>query len=284
MKTKTLFLLSFIAIFITSCGSDKKNSYTISDDNNGTRSPRIQKVIYRTADGNKSLETITQYTYDNNNLLISKKMSYSQNKKDIKELTFTYNDKKQYVAAEFRYPDVGIYRVGSSHKFFYGDILYKNTTLPTITLETTSSPDAKCDKEYFYNIDSNNSAISIDKIETSCTGSYSEGNKYIDTFDYYKNGMIKTVNHSDRFSKNITYTAFNKIDEITWDNQKSLYVYNKDNLLTSIKLYTKQSGTYTLKSTQTIKYENKKYYNKHVPNSIDFSLFESNDLPFIFMQ
>lgn len=281
MKTKTLFLLSFIAIFITSCGSDKKNSYTISDDNNCTRSPRIQKVIYRTADGNKSLETITQYTYDNNNLLISKKMSYSQNKKDIKELTFTYNDKKQYVAAKFRYPNSGIHQVGSSHEFFYGDILYKNTTLPTITLETTRSPGGMCDKEYFYNIDSNNSAISIDKIESYC---YSRGNKYIDTFDYYKNGMIKTVNHSDLFNKNITYTAFDKIDEITWGNQKSLYVYNKDNLLTSIKLYTKQSGTYTLESTQTIKYENKKYYNKHVPNSIDFSLFESNDLPFIFMQ
>jgi len=284
MKTKTLFLLSFIAIFITSCGSDKKHSYIISDDNNGTRSPRIQKVIYRTADGNKSLETIIQYTYDNNNLLISKKMFYSQNKKDIKELTFTYNDKKQYVSANFKYPYTGSPISGSGHKFFYGDILYKNTTLPIITLETTGSYGGSCDKEYFYNIDSNNSAISIDKIETSCGGSYAGEIKYIDTFDYYKNGMIKTVHHADRFNKNITYTAFDKIDEITWGNQKSLYVYNKDNLLTSIKLYTKQSGTYTLEFTQTIKYENKKYYNKHVPNSIDFGLYESYDLPFIFMQ
>jgi uncharacterized protein YcfL len=70
---KTLFLLTISSLLIIGCGSSDKKSYVISNDHNGTKSPRVKTVLYRTADNNKSLETITHYTYDSNNLTFAPK-------------------------------------------------------------------------------------------------------------------------------------------------------------------------------------------------------------------
>jgi hypothetical protein len=211
-----------------------------------------------------------------NNLLISKKISYSKTKQDIKELTFTYNDEKQYLTARFQELSDAIDKSGHSHQFYYGNILYKNTKLPIITLETTQSYLGSCNKEYAYNLNNENYAKTIQQITTSCSTQLGKTD-YIDTFAYYANENIKTID-----GKYITYTSFNKINEVTDGKEKDLYVYDKNHLLTSIERYEKKEDTYKLLSTQILKYENKSYYNKHVPNSIDFNLYDVGLSSFIF--
>ena len=284
MKTlKTLFLLSFISIFITSCGSDKKNSYKISDDHNGTKSPRIKNVIYRTADNNKSEETITKYTYNKDNLLILKERSYTQKKENdfAGRVIYSHNKQKQLSKrddyASNRLPDI----FGTRTIFAYNDILHKETKLPIILTESTKSRGVSCTNTYVYLLDKDNFATTISSIDYVCSTSLpfdlTKTVRYMYTHD--ANGNIKSrksiEKHKDFINTStiyFTYTSNNQVKEIMDERRKKVFLYDKNNLLQTVEYYTRDSKhiNYELQSREIYSYENKPYYHKQVPTSLDF--------------
>ena len=283
MKTlKTLFLLSFISIFITSCGSDKKNSYKISDDHNGTKSPRIKNVIYRTADNNKSEETITKYTYNKDNLLILKERSYTQKKEYdfTAKVTYSHNKQKQLSKRQYsthHVPDIN----GNTTIFAYNDILHKETKLPIVLTESTESRGASCTNTYVYLLDKDNFATTISSIDYVCSTSLpldlTRTVTYMYTYD--ANGNIKSrksiekyKNYTNTSTTYFTYTSNNQVKEIMDERRKKVFLYDKNNLLQTVEYYTRDSKhkNYELRSREIYSYENKPYYHKQVPTSLDF--------------
>ena len=287
MKTlKTLFLLSFISIFITSCGSDKKNSYKISDDHNGTKSPRIKNVIERTADNNKSKETITKYTYNKDNLLILKERSHTQKREYdiIEKATYSYNKQKQL--SKRRYSTSSVPSLASnSRTFAYNDILHKETKLPIVLTESTESRGVSCTKTYVYLLDKDNFARTISSIDSVCSYSYTLYSLGVQTttvtymYTYDANGNMKSrksiEKHKDFTNTSttyFTYTSNNQVKEIMDERRKKVFLYDKNNLLQTVEYYTRdfKHKNYELRSREIYSYENKPYYHKQAPTSLDF--------------
>jgi major membrane immunogen (membrane-anchored lipoprotein) len=68
-KMKNILTIMAIAFLITSCGSNDNQTNTIFDDGNGTRTPRILKVVVKE---DKKIISTHKYTYNSQNLLIEK--------------------------------------------------------------------------------------------------------------------------------------------------------------------------------------------------------------------
>lgn len=262
---KALLSVSLVLLLIASCASNNnKKIYTVTDDHNGTKSPRVKEIVTKSADNNKSEETITQYTYNDQNLLISKKTSYMQKPKenedtqDISEITYTYTQDKQLKTRDYKGSDL-FNRGGSQTEYIYGDIIYEDTKLPVVDTVTITSRGGTCTYKHTYILNSSNHATSIDKItENSQIGDPG----YVPQPDYNDTRVSGEPIYNKNTQKH-TESNTGYLSKVVWS-------YN-NGLLENKEYYTvseTNTSKYILEKTSYYHYENKPYYFKQSPTFI----------------
>ncbi len=241
---KTLISISLALLFVISCGSSNKKTYTLKDDNNGSKSLRVKDIITKTADNNKSNETITRYTYNEENLLISKKTATTT-------ITYTYNKNKQLKTKAFF---TGSIVTGSNTEYVYEDLLDEKTKLPVIDTIIVKNYTGSCVYKHQYLLNASNHASSIDKISEICDGRFGHSENPNYNTDFPKNeDKIYTTNLSEHTEH---YRYFSQTAIATYDKglRKKVEYYSPDE--------TNASKAPVLTHTSEYTYENKPYFFK----------------------
>jgi len=253
-------LALIIILFLISCGSDNK-SMTIFNDENGTRAPRILKVIKEKYDSNDTQVYTINYHYNNQNLLDEKNMTSDD--KDIEVTHFTYNEQKQLS----RISRIGTSILFSSFtNFNYSDTYYQKTALPIVISSYSefhfNGTNTRAKIDYKYKFNKNKEAIELKS--TAHRVSNHNSNKYNRPrirYYHYKNGKLS--------SRVYTYFSYNKSKKLVAEKsskRKVLYNYDKNKLLSSSEAYTKlKDSSWKLIERKTYIYEDKSYYYKQSP-------------------
>ena len=250
---KTIIQLTLAILLLISC-KDNNEAIDTYTDNNGTKSPRIKKVIHQSKEENYQIN----YIYNENNMLISKKST-------LKDQYFSYNDDKQYDRAYGR-------------KFVYSNILFKDTNLSSIEKEEYQGLYSSATYLYTYEME-NNLAIKLVNINIS---SYQNG--YITEWQcdyiYNTNKIIEIRGNCVNGNWSYLYNTSNFLSEASNSMQKILYTYNDKNLLVNKKsyLYNEEKDQFILDYTELYKYENKPYYIKQSPTYKDQGQYSNSGI------
>ena len=282
---KKLFIYTIIVLAMIGCGSND-TKYSVTDDGNGTHSPRIMRVALTeySYDDNTTKEMTILYKYNKENLLIEKKEL-----DDNSTTSYAYNSKKQVILVNHLTARAHGYE---KKKFIYGDVLYEKTNQP-IVISNESSHGLYNDNGRFlqggishinYEYEYNDSG-KVTKLNSS-TYAYEVGEPVIRKYIYNKNKKIIQEYHDDRITKQYTYTTSGKLStEYTYNYQRigsdSIieYSYNDENLIISARTYDiENSGEKTLRETKKYIYENKPYYSNQSPSYLDQGQYSSSGI------
>jgi len=275
---KKLFIFTVTALVMLGCGSSNGEKYSVTDDGNGTKSPRVKEVVRQFVDANNSVQDKLVFHYSYTKSLL-KSIQVESN-----TYTYEYNNNNQVKSIVFGRGE-GPRSVSTSTTFTYDpNTVWKSTKLPVITKEEVAIRGGNAVSgtylTYVYNY-----AINVDSEATQLVSIYGEIlmnggliHNIIDRqYTYNAQGLMvlrkedltntypPQSNQSPDNTITLTqyvYTKFNKISKKLVNNiPKILYFYNSDNVLEKVEHYRiNDDGTSVLESIDTYKYENKQYY------------------------
>ena len=255
---KKLFIYTILVLAMIGCGSNG-TKYSVTDDGNGTRSPRISKTLEESFnDGNLTESDESNYTYNNQNLLIEIAGQYNTT-------SYKYNKNKQIL-------DVTINRGGgafvyTSQHYNYSQDLFMKNKLPVVVSrdEVTIFRGIANHgiREYTYKLDENGKAIWLVSTIVKTTGINSTEYSVQDIMNYHydtDNRRIEIV-HEDGGKEKISYTDFGALASSESSVHKTVHKYDKNHLLHSTKKYVKNDNNeWELIDKTTYFYEDKPYY------------------------
>jgi len=280
---KNIFLSLILLWIMVGCGDS--NNMTLSDDGNGTRSPRISKVLQikylQYLDRNETKRIEIEYVY-NNNLLVQKNLTKNSNYPIIKysynhlkqiieydnriDLSFgnaiVYHYDKNLVDAKWKLP---VIRFNENIFYSHGDIFKRKTT-------------------YDYMLDDNGEALNIISSHNTQTmilfgGGHVDNPPDKDTTYFYdKNGRITQI-ISDGVVTNFYYNKINKLMKEESEDEKTEYIYNKKGLAIASTKYEKNSSNewYIVESNKYF-YEDKKYFLKSSLSEFEQGQYIESDI------
>ena len=288
MKKHILYLTA--GFFIISCGSDN-DKYTVSDDGNGTHSPRISKVTeiqyLNEGDGNiTDKEYIIEYSYNNQNMI-------SEKKDNFQIISYVYSNMKQIILVETKVP---IARGYEKTKFIYGDVLYAKTKKPIVIVSENShgvidyngQPVASLGSQINYDYEYNDNGEAT-QLKSSQYTYLVDSSGNLKQYMYNKSGKIIQENFKDKIKKKYTYNTFGKLSVKTIYHYNRImsdiitrieYSYDNKHLIVLSKEYdvSKTTGEKELVRIKKYSYENKPYYSNPSPNHLDQGQYSSSGI------
>ena len=250
---KNIFYSILILLVLAGCGSDNGKDFKVYDDGNGTKSPRILKVIKEDYDdGNLSSRDEDSYEYNENNLLVSIKGENSGDR------TFTYNANKQLE----KYVKINPPSETRIEYTYSNTIYMNNKNLPVLAsrkLESYQMGYISGEiRRYHYEINEEGKAVRLKK-ET------------LQSKDIYS--LVYTEETDNKFYQ---YDSDAKLVQISYlSGSNRMYQYNKHKQLTSIESYFKDdNGELNLKRRTNFIYKNNVLKFKEVYNRSENGEFE----------
>jgi YD repeat-containing protein len=249
-----------IAFLITSCGSNDNQTNTIFDDGNGTRTPRILKVVVKE---DKKIISTHKYTYNSQNLLIEKDTSLKNNSIIYK---YVYNEKKQLIKQSLDRRQLDTFSFFSVGTVTYNYNNVKPSLISSSSFEYgTYGGISTYITDYSYKFNNNDKVPKLAFTETKYKNfpkydSHNEG-IVVESYAYdLDNNLISKVDDESN-KANYNYNSFGKlILEIT-SKEKVAYEYDTNQLLITSKSYKKnEDDIWKLDQTKMYYYENKPYY------------------------
>ena len=270
MKKYIYSFLTLLALMLIGCGSDNDKSFSVYDDGNGTKSPRISKIIivdYN--DGNITNKREDKYIYNNNNILVevvgkgSDTYSY--------KYEYKYRENKQLMEKVFNSS-----KVHSVIVYNYSDSLYMNNVeLPVLTSESKKTlqdgilvPQPMITLYYHYEVNTEGKAVRLKNTTIQMYSQEHEGKSYM----YDSNGKVIQVLSPDGSKKIYTYDDRQHIKSIEhylndsengniYIGEKENFIYKGDLLKVKEVYYrNNEDEKFELSSKETYTYENKPYY------------------------
>ena len=276
MKKYLYSFLTLLALILIGCGSDNDKSFSVYDDGNGTKSPRISKVIREDySDGNITYKYEDRYKYDeNNSLLINVEV---ENNDDYPAgYTYSYSTNKQLIEKSY-----GSFYNYSTTEYKYSNSLYMhNTNLPVLISKERSGstlfiPEDGSIEYYHYELNKEGKATRLKNITIQnrdrYTLTYSKEKEY-KSYIYDSNGKVIQVLYANGDKEIFRYDDRQHIKSIEHYSKDSdngyLYIMSKENfiykgdLLKVKEVYyrSKENEKFELSSKKTYTYENKPYY------------------------
>jgi len=279
-----MYIYGIMSLFILiGCGSSSEK-YKIEDDGNGTRSPRISKVVitnYNNED-NTSDETTVSYDYDKNNLLVSKKEHPKNSDEFIPGTRYTYNAKKQI--KEIYWWEAMF--IGGSSEFIYGETMYHKSKLPSLEYNIHESGGHGSGRtvkiSYVYDYNDKAEVVRLKSSTNILSGSTMPGDGgYIGSilakvqYIYDNNGRIieeQRINYGTppyQYETKTKYT-YDEYGKLTNDSSWK-YIYNSEHLLIRAE---SNDGD----SIKKYFYENKAYYSNPSPSYLDQGQYSSSGI------
>jgi len=217
---KNMFYSILVLFVLVGCGSDNGKDFTVYDDGNGTKSPRILKVIIEDYDDeNLSSTDEDSYEYNENNLLVSIKGENSGNR------AFTYNASKQLERYVQTLPPSQ-----TIVEYTYSNTIYMNNkNLPVLASRKSESYHrgylSGAIRRYHYEINEEGKAVRLKK-ET------------LQSKDIHSS--VYTEETDNKFYQ---YDSDAKLVQISYlDGNNDMYQYDKHKQLTSIERYFKDDN------------------------------------------
>jgi len=268
MKKYIYSFLTLLALILIGCGSDNDKSFSVYDDGNGTKSPRISKVIREDySDGNMTYKYEDRYKYDeNNSLLINVEIESSDG--DSTGYTYSYSTNKQLIEKSG-----GHY---STEEYKYSNSLYMyNTNLPVLISKERWAymrfiPTHGTIEYYHYELNKEGKAIRLKNITIQVVN-YDEEKEY-KSYIYDSNGKVIQVLYANGSKEIYTYDDRQHIKSIEhylndsengniYIGEKENFIYKGDLLKVKEVYYrSKENEKFELSSKETYTYENKPYY------------------------
>ena len=255
---KKLFIYTILVLAMIGCGSNG-TKYSVTDDGNGTRSPRISKTLEESFnDGNLTESYESNYTYNNQNLLV-------EIARQFETTSYEYNKNKQILDVSIKH--IGGAFVYTNQHYNYSQDLFMKNKLPVVVFRdevtTFRGMANKGIREYTYQLDENGKAIWLVSTIVKTTGLNSAEYTVDDIMNYHydtDNRRIEIV-HEDGKKEKISYTDFGALASSESSLFKTVYKYNKNHLLHSTEQYVKNDNNeWELIDKTTYFYEDKPYY------------------------
>ncbi|RUM68437.1 MAG: hypothetical protein DSZ08_08240 [Sulfurovum sp.] len=282
---KKIVITSIAMLIIIGCGNSKNKEFRVTDDGNGTKSPRIAKVLVTNYESVDEIDkTSIVYHYNQENLLIEKENL----EEPVKTTTYSYNNMKQISKIRWR-DDLFI---GAKSIFLYGKTLYQKTKLPIVSSNIYTftfhgrSKTVRIEYEYEYNSeDEATKLISSQNILTG-TDMPSRNQEEIGTailskkYIYDTNGSIIETIENENESIKYTYNALGKLSSKENNYRRVEYTYDTQGLLVLAKEYEiQESEDKKLLKTKKYIYENKPYYSNPSPDDLDQGQYIFSGIP-----
>jgi len=258
---KKLFIFTVTVLAMLGCGSSNGEKYSVTDDGNGTKSPRIVKTLEESfSDGNLTNSFEYNYTYNSQNLLVKEEGN------DGTTISYTYNKEKQLIDRAWSFVGGGM-AYSNTHYNYSHTIFMQEQNLPVlesrIEKSTTMFQAYETGKrDYTYELDENGRAIKLTSYELQITGpghnleAYSSTNYQYDS----ENRLIGIIDENGDETV-LNYTKFDALASKISSRSKTIYVYNKNHLLQAKEYYHKaENAEWELTGKTTYFYENKPYY------------------------
>ena len=253
--------------------SDTNPQYTIFNDNNGTKSPRLKETSTEYFDNEGPQKSIVLYTYSDDNLLILKEETQTYINQHNRIHTDQYKHNKDKQISTIDSSQSGASFTKFSMKIIYGELIHASTNLAAIIKKESSYlccgnlESREFEYEYFLNSEGKADKLKIETvmIANSFTDPYSSINVYSYLYDdkgniieerendkkiHYqyneKNNIIKKTT-DDGQTIFYEYTSSGKISTIidvkhrsyadTISHHKTVYLYTNQGLTDKIKTY-----------------------------------------------
>jgi len=284
MKKIMIFTVAVLAML--GCGSSHSEKYSVTDDGNGTKSPRISKIVVATyIEGNLTDEWNIIYHYNKQDLLVQKQYKeYDANE------SYTYNGMRQIVSL---IGNEGITHGRNETEFVYSKSVWSKTNRSVLTQTKHKYGIYDDNGQYFgkpttYSINYNykyNDKGEVVLLESS-EQPYEIGDKKIVQYIYDKIGKVIQENVDGVKIKKYIYNKYGKLkSEYTYNysrvgrDGRIDYFYNNKQLLTSSKEYSvEDDGERFLGEMKTYSYENKPYYSNPSPSYLDQGQYSSSGI------
>jgi len=278
---KKLLIFTVTALVMFGCGSSNGEKYSVTDDGNGTKSPRISKVlITQFTDNNETNVKTILYRYDKNNLLVEKKRQ-DNDVEDTK--TYIYNNLKQIKKLSW----TDVMWAGGSSKFIYDDVLYAKTKLPIVLSNeyeygfNLGGRTVNISYEYEYNDKDEAIRLASSKTILKSSSLSLTDQELINTvmssshYIYNKNGKIIQEILEDAGTKSTYRYLYNSFGKLSMVEGKGIkYFYNNKGLLISSEKYNDN----VLIEKREYSYENKPYYSNPSPSYMDQGQYSSSGI------